>query len=111
MTPDFAHCPEKSPLLCWANCPGLRNDHRCKQIAIGSPKWRRYAIERITGEPTNEPERKPLREASGLLVQMKACPHWVPRTDCGCGINFCSRDEKTVSRHDCFSCLKGGSDG
>lgn len=48
-----------------------------------------------------------LSENTALLARMKSCPSFEPRTDCGCGVNFCKRDDKEVSRQECFSCLRG----
>lgn len=112
MTPDFIHCPERGE-ACYARCPGLTHPHVCQQIGLGNAKYRRLAVERITGEVGPVVQIQPARTPSpinALLVQMKACPSWVPRTDCGCGVNYCSRDSREVSRQDCFTCLKGAED-
>lgn len=46
-------------------------------------------------------------ETVALLSRMKACPHWHPSSECGCGINLCSAGkgaEGKVTHNDCFNC-------
>lgn len=47
-------------------------------------------------------------ETMALIARMKACPHWVKRTDCGCGVNQClagKGKDGLVGHRDCFACL------
>ena len=109
-------CPVKDGACVGENGKG----YACKWALTGNPIQAAHIIARSSGYvsppppaflPSQpQPERKPLREASALLTQMRSCPHWVPRSDCGCGVNYCSRDDRTVSRQDCFACLKGVPD-
>ncbi|WP_406699119.1 hypothetical protein V5E97_09590 [Singulisphaera sp. Ch08] len=44
-----------------------------------------------------------------MISQVKACPSWVSRSDCGCGINQClagKGDGGYVNHQDCFECLE-----
>lgn len=111
MTPDFGHCPNRGD-ACYARCPGLTHPRVCHQIGLGNPKYRRLALERISGDVGQVVQIQPAQPSpvNGLLARMKACPHWVARTDCGCGVNYCNRDSREVSRQDCFTCLKGADD-
>lgn len=67
----------------------------------------RSAINAAPRQPT-----MPAVLSISLVFQMKACPHWVARTNCGCGVNECRAGKGNaglVSHNDCFVCLQRGA--
>lgn len=55
------------------------------------------------------PSRPSAQTTINLIAEMKGCPHWVARSDCGCGVNVCRAGKGKaglVSHADCQVCLR-----
>lgn len=56
--------------------------------------------------PPETPSLVPLAESNRLLQLIRECPHKGP-PGCGCsGSAHCSRLDRDVTRHECFSCVQ-----
>ena len=99
-------CPVDAGLPCYRD-PGM-----CARAAKpGQEAFRemlcRHARMRAAG--TTQATAPTSAESLALIDQMKACPSWVARSDCGCGVNQCLAGKGKgglVGRPDCFVCLR-----
>jgi hypothetical protein len=114
---DTPPCLDGCQLGHGEGCYALRTTRRfCELIAQGRDDYRAY-VERQTaaGTDADRPmiaETTPppsVGESLALLARMRTCPEWVPRSDCGCGVNECRAgkgEAGRVSHAQCFGCLR-----
>jgi hypothetical protein len=111
MNDRCASCPVEPGKTCVAADHPDRFGHWCELARAGKPLDLKMIVGRSELPVVTAPGRPrlPAVESIRLTALMKACPHWVKRTDCGCGVNQCrlGKGKDGLVRHaDCFACLQ-----
>jgi hypothetical protein len=108
--PEPARC-RHCPAAPGSSCAGLSAPRLCELIDPDHPDHApayRDVLRAAPPPPESRP-RRGLAETLALLAAMKACPHRVERTDCGCGgLASCTSGKGragVVHSGDCFDCL------
>lgn len=105
-TDHCSTCPVDPGLNCY------RDSGMCARAARpGEDGFRAMLIRHslIRAKKAFSTERPSCKESLAMISQVKACPSWVSRSDCGCGINQClagKGDGGYVNHQDCFECLE-----
>lgn len=104
------HCPVAAGLACRAQVDP-RYGFMCAQVAAGASASQVAAIRALAGEPmppvarapVEAPARVPLAESLRVLDLVRACPHRLKSTSCGC--TTCALDGATKTFRDCAACV------
>ena len=105
--PRCRHCPVAPE----SSCSGVAVPRLCELVDPDHPDYAPAYRDVLHAEPPppSPRRRRGLGEVLSLLTAMKACPHRVERTDCGCGgLASCSSGKGragVVHSGDCFDCL------
>lgn len=109
MKPHCCHCPVDAGLPCLAAEDPEAFGYWCPLAEAGEPIHLKMIVGR-SAIATPATSRRPARESIALVERMKACPHWIPETECGCGgLARCALGrgrDGLVNHHDCFACLQ-----
>lgn len=107
--PEPARC-RHCPAAPGSPCAGLDVARLCQLVDPDHPDHDpayRHVLD--SPPPPPSPRRRGLGETLALLAAMKACPHRVERTDCGCGgLAACTYGKGragVVHSGDCFDCI------
>ncbi|APW59208.1 hypothetical protein [Paludisphaera borealis] len=114
-SPRCRHCPVASG----SSCAGVSVVRLCELVDPAHPDYNPAYLDVLRPVPERPPgiaddhapgrRRRGLAETLALLSAMKACPHRIERTDCGCGgLASCTSGKGragVVHSGDCFDCL------
>jgi hypothetical protein len=96
-------CPVPAGLSCY------ESDRYCRRAGEPGNDAFRAMLVRHARIRAGQAEPRPVSKTVALLDRMRACPNFVRRSDCGCGVNECRAGKGCtglVSHADCFACLE-----